>query len=121
MIHQYVAHCHLFAFKLDSILVRVQLPAVLQTDGRNNHTDFLGKLFPEHDHPVNEAAAAGFIHQRDKAVTKFHFDLLHIEQAVYMVNIPVISGFAGNFLCGGRKFFLGSFFPWFCAGFLGPH
>ena len=98
MVHEYISPGHFLPFKEDAVLVGIELSAVLDTDRGNYKSHIQGHLFAEHNHPVNKIPAVAFIGQGNQAIAKLHFNLLHVQQTVYIFNILIIGRLAGN-LC----------------------
>ena len=98
MVHEYIPTRHFLPLQEDAVLVGIELPAVLDSDRGNHKSHIKGHLFAEHDHPVNEIPAVAFNRQGNQAVSELHFNLLHIQQAVYIFNILIVGRLAGN-LC----------------------
>lgn len=91
MIHEDISSCHFFSFQQDAVLIRIELPAVLDPDGRDDKAHFQRHLLTEHDHTVYEIPAVAFIRQGNQAVAELHFYLLHVQKAIDIVHIFIKS------------------------------
>ena len=98
VIHQDFPSCNLFPLDLDHILVGIEAAAVPKTDGRYDHTHFLGILSSENNDTVYHFAPAGFIHKRYQAVAEFHFYRIHSYHGIHIVDILEIFSFVGSLL-----------------------
>ena len=96
VIHQDFAPRHFLPTDFDDVLVGSKVRGVVQAYGRDDKAHILGILAAEDHNPVDEPAAPGLIHQGDQAVAEFHFNGLHREQGVDVVDVLVIVALAGG-------------------------
>ena len=83
----------------------------MQADGRDDKAHILGVLPAENDDAADELAAPVLVHQRNKAVSKLHFDGLHRQEGIHIVDVLVVvalprRGLLGRLLLlrhGGRR------------------
>ena len=68
----------------------------MEPDGRDHKSHVLSILPPENDDPADQLSAAGFVHQRDQAVSEFHLNGLHSQQGVDIVDVLVVVRLAGR-------------------------
>lgn len=68
----------------------------MQPHRRNHKAHILRILAAENDDAADEPSAPRLVHQRNQAVSKFHFDGLHIQQGIDVVDILVILVLAGG-------------------------
>ena len=72
----------------------------MEPDGRDHKSHVLSILPPENDDPADQLSAAGFVHQRDQAVSEFHLNGLHSQQGVDIVDVLVVVRLAAAWSSG---------------------
>ena len=79
----------------------------MEADGGDHEAHVLGVLPAEDDNAADELAAAVLIHHGDEAVAELHFDGVHRQEGIYIVDILVelvgagLGGLLRDRRCGG--------------------